>query len=411
MKLLYNTGISAYSLAIKTVAFCGYKKAKKWVLGRQKWRQNINIDNSKNIIWIHTSSLGEYIMLKPIINEILNSSDKIEILLSFFSPSGFENFKDNNPRIKAVYLPIDTRKNAIDFINIINPKLAIFVKYDFWFNYLSELQKKKIPTIVFSALLRKGQIYFNPIFKWQKEILKKIDSLLVINKNVEKYLLSEEFKNIEVCGDTRFDQVLENKHYYKDEKIEQFINNRKCIIIGSSWKNEEHLLKEIIDNISSYAIIIAPHDVSKNRINDIKKTFNNNTIKYSKLTDDDSLCNNKILIIDSIGLLSNIYNYSDIAIIGGGFSGKLHNILEPSSCNNAVLFGPKFDSFPEAVDMIEKEICCSFSTSSDLFDIINKLSEPSKLKEAKNKCSNYISNNTGAVNIVIKHIENYTKAF
>jgi 3-deoxy-D-manno-octulosonic-acid transferase len=181
--------------------------------------------------------------------------------------------------------------------------------------------------------------------------------------------------------------------------------------MGSSWEDEEYLLKEIIENISSYAIIIAPHDVGQNRINKIKKTFNNNTIKYSKLTDDDSLYNNKILIIDSIGLLSNIYNYSDIAIVGGGFSGKLHNILEPSSCNNAVLFGPKFYSFPEAVDMIEKEICSSFSTSSNLFDTIKALSEPSKLKEAKSKCSNYIYNNTGAVNIVIKHIENYTKAF
>jgi len=409
MKLLYNTGISAYNSAIKTATFLGNEKAKKWMLGRKDWKNKLNIDNSKDIIWIHASSLGEYIMVKPIIQEILKSNEKIEILLSFFSPSGFENFQDNNSRIKAIYLPIDTSQNASDFINLINPKLAIFVKYDFWFNYLKALQKKKIPTIVFSALLRKGQMYFNPIFKWQKEILKKIDSLLVINTNVEKFLLSEEFKNIEVCGDTRFDQVSENKNYFKDNKIEHFINNRKCIILGSSWNKEEHLLKEIFNKISSFAIIIAPHNVNNDRINEIEKKFTN-SIRYSKFTNEITN-NNKILIIDSIGKLANIYNYSDIAIVGGGFSGKLHNILEPSSCNNAVLFGPKFNSFPEATEMIKQEICWSFSNSSDLFNIINRLSEPKKLKDVKNNGINYISHNKGAVNIVMKHIENYTKLF
>ena len=411
MKILYHIGILFYGASINLVAFCGNIKAKKWINGRKDWKNNIvAADNEDKPIWIHISSLGEYLMTKPLIQLLLDEYKEKRIYLSFFSPSGFENTKIDNAQITKIYLPLDTPANAKYFIKSINPSIAVFAKYDFWFNYLAEIQNQNIPSIVFSTALNKQQIYFRTSWSWHKNILKKISRILVLKEENLSFLHSEGFQNAEVCGDTRFDQVSklkENTKYLPD--IEKFIAGRKCIVLGSSWKDEEEAIANIYNSIENTALIIAPHEVSENRILDIEKRFQE-AIRYSSINSNKP-STKKILIIDSIGLLTSIYQLSDIAIVGGGFTGKLHNILEPASCYNAILFGPHYNKFPEASDLISLNAGHSFSNSDELNTILNKLKDDQKLKEIKSIAFKYIKENKGATQLVfstVKELMNYS---
>ena len=405
MKVLYNLGIRGYGSGIKIASIFKHSKATRWIDGRKSWENKLKTTLSEyEQIWIHTSSFGEYLMVKPLIELLLSEYKDIHICLTFFSPSGFENAKIKNERISKHYLPLDTAANAKKFISIINPSLAIFVKYDFWFNYLVQLQQQQIPTLVFSASLKKEQLYFKSGWGWQKKTLMNISKILVLNSSVNKFLIDQGFKNTEVCGDTRFDQVIYNlANKKKYESIEQFIQGRKCLILGSSWNKEEALLAKIHSQLENLAIIIAPHETSENRILEIEKTFQHKTIRYSSI-DNNVDYTDKILIIDSIGLLADIYQYSDIAVIGGGFSGKLHNILEPAIRENVVLFGPHYFSFPEAIEMISKKIAIQFTNQTELCSIIINLIEDNSITDIKEKGYKYILNNKGATANVLKSV-------
>ena len=404
MKLLYHLGILCYNLAIYLAAFTGNSKAKKWINGRKKWKETIKeFNNESPSIWIHISSLGEYLMTKPLIQLLLNEFKDKNIYLSFFSPSGYENAKIENNRIKKIYLPLDTPSNAKYFINKINPCIAIFAKYDFWFNYLAEIQKRNIPSIVFSTALNKQQIYFRTSWSWHKNILKKISKILVLKEENLTFLLNEGFNNAAICGDTRFDQVSTKKEGYQAfSEIQNFIAGRKSIILGSSWGKEEEVVASLYKTLD-HALIIAPHDISENRISEIENLYEN-TIRFSKIESIENTFN-KILIIDSIGLLASIYQFTDIAIIGGGFSGKLHNILEPGSKNNVILFGPNYKKFPEAIDLIQLNAADSFSNKAELKNIINKLKDQEKMNTMKATAFNYIQENKGATQIVFNSIK------
>ena len=402
MKFLYNIGIKAYGIGILYGALLHSKKAKQWIAGRLQWQKKLEAIKVQKPIWIHVSSLGEFIMAKPLIEHLLDSYKDKKILLTFFSPSGFLNTTIDHKRIIKHYLPLDTPSNAQKFIQLTNPCIAIFAKYDLWFNYLLELQKKSIPTIVFSAHLKSNQLYFKKGFKWQKKILQNFSKILVINKNVQQYLKNEGFTNTLVCGDTRFDQVGINSEENLSDIIE-FINNRTCIVIGSSWNREEKLIQKVYAKISGFAIIVAPHNISENRILEIEKTFQNNTIRLSKIKENNK--SNPILIIDSIGLLSQIYQLSDIALVGGGFSGKLHNILEPASTNNVVLFGHNYNNYPEAEELISKKGAFSVKNEKDLATLFEIIKDVNQMKCYKEKALDFVIKNKGATKIILNEIK------
>ena len=343
-------------------------------------------------------------MTKPLIDLLLEEYKEKIIYLTFFSPSGFENAKINNVRVIKGYLPLDTPSNAKYFIKHINPSIAIFAKYDFWFNYLAEVQKQKIPSIVFSTTLNKQHIYFRKSWSWHKNILKKISKILVLKEENLNFLINEGFENAGVCGDTRFDQVSNiNENTKILPEIKKFIAGRKCIILGSSWKEEEDIVADIYDSNENTALIIAPHEVSEKRISEIEKIFQN-TIRNSSINSKKP-SSDKILIIDSIGLLASIYQLSDIALVGGGFSGKLHNILEPASKNNVILFGPHFKKFPEASELINLKAAHIFSNSSELKSIFNELKNEQKLNAQKVIAFNYIKENKGATKLVFNTVK------
>lgn len=406
MKPLYNIGIRAYGLGVLTAGLLGSSKAIKWVEGRKKWLKKLQNANLKNVIWIHASSMGEFEMAKPLIEKIKEDPEfnKRQILVTFFSPSGYEMGKDYPLADGVFYLPLDTKKNAIKFLNCIQPELAIFVKYDFWFNFLNELQNRKIPTLYFSSNFREGQFFFKKAAGWQRSIMKKIDSILCINAEAEKTLQANGFSNSDVCGDTRFDKVIQNAERCTPVPlIEQFSKEGKILILGSSWPIEEGLLAEYLNQHvrDDLKIIIAPHDISEDHLLEIEGKIERGLTRYSKL-DKENVASTKIILIDNIGMLSNLYQYGDIAFIGGGFTNALHNILEACAMGNALIYGGNIKKYPEGVELANEG--GSFSIKEEDFnESLNKLlDDEALLIQCQSTCKNFVYKHQGATEIVFK---------
>ncbi len=386
-KSLYNIGILLLNLAIKIAAIIGLNKAKDWVDGRKKWKESIKtIDINKESIWIHAASHGEGLMAIPLLKKFSEEYSNFNIIISFFSPSGFKNFNYSQQNLTKVYLPIDYKVNAEFILNTLRPKLLIFVKYDFWFNIINTAHQLKIPTLCFSTNINENKWFLKPFWKWQKKSLKNISSILTIDEKSRKNLIKKGFTNVSFSGDTRYDQVRLGKD--KEQTIEI---TKPCIIIGSSWREEEECISSIIEDLDGFQIIIAPHSIYKNRINDLTLLFGDKSGLFSEIKE----VIPQVLIIDNIGMLDVLYELSQIAIIGGGFSGKLHNIIEPAAKGNLILFGPNIVKFPEATEMIDEGFASTFKNSKELLI---------KIKEQKNSNSEnskkFILNKKGATEIV-----------
>ncbi len=363
MNLLYSLGIRIYG-GILWVAQFFNPKAKSWILGRKHfWEKLPNVEN-REIYWFHCASLGEFDQGLPMMNLIKENNPSIYILVTFFSPSGFENYqKRKNSADFVCYLPLDTRSNARHFIQHFKPQKVFFIKYEFWTNYIFEAKKSNAKIYSVSALFRSDHRFFKWYGNQFRETLRKIDFFFVQNQSSLELLDSIGIKQAMLTGDTRFDRVIENKaNVQTDSKIEAFIQNQKAFVIGSSWPEDENLLKKLVSNCG-FPVIIAPHDISENHLIQIEKKFENETIRYSNWTLNST---KKILLIDSIGKLANAYSYGQIAFIGGGFSGNLHNILEPAVFGLPVIFGPKHKRFPEAQTFIDAGIGFSVADEESL---------------------------------------------
>lgn len=408
MSFLYHILIHLYSIAVSIFSLFN-KKAKLWIDGRKDILQRIKstINPSDEISWFHCASLGEYEQAKPVIEKLKQQHQKIKILVTFFSPSGYE-IKKNDPLIDYVfYLPIDTENNAKQFIEIIKPEMVFFVKYEFWYNYINQLNKNNIPTYLISGVFRENQLFFKWYGKWYKKVLDGFTHFFVQNSNSKKLLIANDFKNVTFSGDTRFDRVYENSLNPKNlPLISQFKNNNILIIGGSTWQPEEEILANYIKSNPSQKLIIAPHDISEKHITQIENLFNRKTLRYSK-ANESNIQSTNILIIDNIGLLSTIYQYTDIAFVGGGFSGALHNILEPASFGNVVLFGNKHQKYHEAQDLISVNGGFSIQNSIEFQDKI-KLLLPN-LNQYKINSKNFIIENRGATDKIFNKLNNYGK--
>ena len=407
MLLFYSLFIQLYALGIN-VATLFHRKARLWKKGRKQWRKNLkqNIPSSRQIIWFHCASLGEFEQGRPIMEAIRNKKPDIFLLITFFSPSGYE-IRKNTPIAEHVcYLPLDTKKNARDFLEIAHPKMAFFVKYEFWFHYLYALQKAEIPTFFISSSFRPNQYFFNRIGRWTHPYLRKITHFFVQNQLSKTLLENIGVTQVTVSGDTRFDRTLKLAEQPQLlPLIEQFKGQNRLFVGGSTWQPEESLIYVLTkENIPELKIIIAPHDISESHIQSIEKRFSGHCLRFSR-TNFENMSKTNILIIDSIGMLNKIYYYADIALIGGAFGSGLHNIFEALTYGVPVFFGPKTKKFPEAQQAIIAGCGFQIKNKTTFVNEVKLLLEsPEKLQNYRQKSSEFIKNNAGATEMTMRSI-------
>jgi 3-deoxy-D-manno-octulosonic-acid transferase len=387
------------------------KKADQWIKGRKNLFERISgeIGSSENIIWFHAASLGEFEQGRPVIEAFRQLNPTYKILLTFFSPSGFEVRKKYSGADFIYYLPLDTKKNARKFIRLVRPKIAIFIKYEFWFNYISELYRLQIPLFTISAIFREDQHFFKWYGGWFRKKLEKITYFFVQDQNSLELLKSIGINQVMRSGDTRFDRVFElSKRTTEFPIMDLFKTGKKILLLGSSWPPDEELIQKAIEDRNDLKIIIAPHEVHESRIASIESKFSHlNLIRYTK-ADENSVRLADILIIDTIGILSGLYHYCDIAFIGGGFGKGIHNILEAVTFGKPVIFGPNYQKFKEAIDLIRFEGAFSVKNSDELSAIINRLLNDSNFyKKSSETCVEFVIKNCGATGQILKKINEY----
>lgn len=410
MNLLYNLGIYCYNLTIRISALFN-EKAKLFVSGRKDWKNKLaaSIDRNAQYIWFHCASLGEFEQGRPVIEEVKKQFPEYKIILTFFSPSGYEIQKNYNKADVVCYLPMDTKKNAKNFLTLINPKKAFFIKYEFWHNYISELKSKQVPLYIISAIFRDNQQFFKntPWGLWYKKMLFSFQHIFIQNERSAELLKNNGIFNFTIAGDTRFDRVAAiARSAKKFEIVEKFKGNSVILIAGSTWKPDEELLAEFINNHQNTKFIIAPHEVSETNINRIHNLLKKPAIPFSKaqISNIDTF---DVLIIDTIGILSSLYQYGDAAYIGGGFGVGIHNILEAATFGLPIIFGPNYKKFKEATDLADKNGAFPITDFNELKTSLTKLIEDkSELEKASDICKKYVAKNVGSTKLIIKKVFN-----
>ncbi len=408
MGFLYNIFVFLYSLSIR-IASIFNGKAKLWVEGRKSVFTDIEKSGiiGKPIIWLHSASLGEFEQGRPIIEKLKNTYPEHKILVTFFSPSGYEVRKNYDGADHICYLPIDTKRNAQRFVAMVRPQLVIFIKYEFWFNFINEIYNRRIPLIFASVIFRPSQHFFKPWGKWYARQLNRITHLFVQNEESVNLLDSIKIYHSSLSGDTRFDRVIQ----LPDEKIsfpkvEEFKGNSKLLIGGSTWAPGEKILFNLLDNSDfDFKLIIAPHLINQDHLSEIQKRFSKfKPVLYSKATSED-LKNSRVLIINSIGMLSSIYRYAEIAYVGGGFGVGIHNLLEASTYGIPVIYGPNYQRFREAIDLRDLGGGFPINNSDECLTIFNKLMSDDNYYSNSGKVSReYVQKNSGATKMVVDKV-------
>lgn len=401
MLFLYNAGIRLYSLLIALVSVKN-KKAKLWVEGRKRLFELIekSVDKNKNYAWFHFASLGEFEQGRPVIEHLKKDHPEASILITFFSPSGYEIRKNYPLADHIFYLPIDTKRNAERLVKILNPKIAVFTKYEYWYHYFEALHANNTPLFVISGIFRKDQAFFKWYGALHRKMLSRVSQLFVQNEESKELLSKIGVNHVIVSGDTRFDRVAENaKNPTKIEIIKTFSENNPVFIAGSTWPEDESLITSLLGIYQNWKFILAAHEVNEERIQQLKSLFPN-SLRLSEIEkgqiDSKTLLNTQVLIIDSIGKLSSIYQYGQIAYIGGGFGVGIHNTLEAAAFGLPVLFGPNYSRFREAVDLIRIGAAFSIKDASDLKIKMKFLTEGEERENSGKKALDYVKNHTGA---------------
>lgn len=400
MGFLYQIGIHFFILSLRIYSVFN-QKIREGLEGRKNWSSALeDIPGNAEVLWFHCASLGEFDQGLPVMHALKKRTPNAFILVTFFSPSGMQNFeKRAHPVDKALYLPFDTKINALTFIQKAKPKLAVFVKYEFWPNFILECRALNVKIVSISTLLRKNQIYFKGYGGYFARILENIDHFFVQNNETKCLLESIGIKNVEVSGDTRYDTVIQHRKAsaVTNTILSKFTGQGPVLIAGSSWQSEEKIVKEFLETNPKIKAIIAPHNVTKANISRIEKLFNQACIRYTEF---DSEHDESILILDTIGQLSSAYQYADYAVIGGGFSGNLHNILEAGAFELPVFFGPHHQKFPEAQSFIDEGIGFVVENAEQLSQKIKALENQEELKQ---KIEAFMQSQAGATNKIVNH--------
>jgi 3-deoxy-D-manno-octulosonic-acid transferase len=357
---------------------------------------------------MHCSSLGEFEQGRPVFEELKKKLENYIFVLSFYSPSGYERLK-NNTKIAdyILYLPIDLPGPVNDFLDKINPEICIFVKYDFWFNFIKEINKRRIKLIFISVLLNKDHSLFSFFNKYLLNEMVKTTRIFSQDEMTLNFLKQKGFKNVEIAGDTRIDRVMEiSSGEFRDAIIEKFISDaKKVLVCGSTWEKDIEVLSGIQNILTeNYKLIIAPHEISNKQTDLIKTKFSLYKITYYSKPDNETR-NSHILIIDKIGILSRIYRYASLAYIGGGFGNGIHNTLEPASYSIPVIFGPKYSKFIEASVLVKKKAFFSINNISKLREVLSGLDNQINYTNAQNEINSFFEHNKDASVKIVKYIE------
>lgn len=409
--LLYSISTQLYFLFIRLVSLFN-SKAKLWIQGRKKWKETLknkinaipDYQNRKKV-WIHVSSLGEFEQGRPVLEAIRKKYPECCIILTFFSPSGFEVRKNYDWADMVSYLPADTRKNAEHFIQLIQPDLVIWVKYDFWYHFLSVLKQKNIPVLLISAVFRKNSVFEKKLFRrfYRNKVLPCFTHIFVQDEGSFSRLKVYYPENqITVAGDTRYDRVSEIAAQHKNLPITHF--EGLTLVAGSTWQKDEEILSEVYKNIRiPLRIIIAPHEIDETHLQNIEKKFFPDTVRYSEYnTKPDA----KVIITDSFGLLSSLYYYGQVAYIGDGFGNHIHNLLEATVYGIPAVFGPKHHKAIEASEHIQKGLCKEVQNAQEIIQYLTEMyTEPQKLQVIKEKLHAHYKEKTGAVKYIMDYIE------
>ncbi len=425
----YQLGIRLFYLGVVVYSFFN-SKARLFVKGRKNIFSDLKTQVSwlpitgSKLVWFHCASLGEFEQARPLIEKYKVQSTKYKVLITFFSPSGYEIRKNYVGADFVFYLPVDTKASVRKFLDIVNPSLVFFVKYDFWYNYLDELNKRKIPTYLVSANFREEQ--FNGLYgKYLKKVLAFFTCIFVQNDSSEKILSEQKIQNVIVAGDLRYDKVSQTASNPKQIQLLQHFASppapllgergvaarSKIFIVGSSWEKEEQIIADCRSQLTAFKLLIAPHEIGEEHIASILKKFPD-AIRYSVVSKEpvtsalDKLEAAKVLVIDNVGMLSNLYQYADIAYIGGGFGAGIHNILEAVAFGVPVIFGPNHHKFPEANEIIERGGGFSISDANDFNKAMQLLlSDEMVLKMASMTCKNFVGQRRGATDRILSQLD------
>ena len=408
MLFLYNLILLFASQLVKLLALFN-PKMKLFVDGRkgvfEKIREKIN--PTDKTIWFHAASLGEYEQGLPVIEQIKIKYPEHKIVVTFFSPSGYEVRKNNTTADLTIYLPLDTKHNAQLFVELVHPEMVFFIKYEFWPNYLNELKKRTIKTYLISGIFRDNQAFFKGYGGFYRNALNTFDYFFVQNENSKKLLESIGFTNVKISGDTRFDRVvsiLERDNSL--DFIEQFKDQKTTIVIGSSWPKDESLLVNYINSASAdLKFIIAPHNIHKPEIDKLQTLITKKTILFSE-KENQNLNEFQVFIIDTIGILTKIYSYADIAYVGGGFGNPgVHNILEPATFGVPIVIGPNYSHFAEATALVHQGGCVSISNQKELNETLDNLISNEDIQHEKGHiCETFVQMNKGATVTILQNI-------
>jgi len=404
---IYNLIVHISWFVLKIAALFN-PKIKLFVKGRKETFSILegSISQDDAIIWVHVASLGEFEQGLPIIEKLKKEYPSYKILISFFSPSGYEVKKNASVGDIVVYLPIDSKRNAQRFVETVNPKLVIFVKYEIWPNFLRILNDKKVPTLLISAIFKKEQVYFKWYGKLIQNALKTFEHFFLQDKKSIELLESIGLMNSTISGDTRFDRVSEILD--RDNHLtfmEKFKGEKLCFIAGSTWPEDEEVLVPFINSSQNdIKCVLAPHNIKKEHINSLKKSISKKTLLYSEINDG-SLSDFDVLIVDTIGLLTKIYSYADIAYVGGGFATGLHNTLEPAVFGIPVIIGPHFEGFNEAMALVRKTGILVVNNNEEFTSTMNNLlADNQYLKKTGLINSSFVEENKGASIQIMEHI-------
>lgn len=406
MRFFYTLTLWLYVLVINIISPFNHR-AKLWVNGRKKTDKPI-ISPSDKWIWIHAASLGEFEQGRPLIELIKTTNPDIKILLTFFSPSGYEVRKNYPYADFIMYLPADIPSKVNNFLNYFKPEMAIFIKYEYWYNFINQLVKRKIPFYYVSAIYRQNQIFFKPYGAWFRNHLSKTNHIFCQDIASVDLLNSIGISQSSVSGDTRFDRVAEvTSHPEEFLNILDFIKNSWPIVAGSTWPADENFLLNLMPSLPSHVkLIIAPHLVDADHISQLVLKFSNYQPRlWSSFTAENILNESRVLIIDKIGILMHLYQYSKLAYIGGGFGAGIHNTLEAAAFSKPVIFGPNFSKFKEANDLISNGAAFSFSDGDSLTMIVSRFVSDDKFRsEAAQIAGDYVHNNIGATAFILNKL-------
>jgi len=408
--LLYNLFLFLYGIAIRIVSFFS-PKAKLWIDGRKDILATIErafINKNEQRIWIHCASLGEFEQGRPVIEALRKQYPETKIVLTFFSPSGYEIRKNYEGADYVFYLPMDGFQAANRFLDAVNPKLVLFVKYEFWYHYLHEVKVRKIPTLLIAAAFRKEQIFFKNYGGFFREILKCFSQILVQDDASKNLLAGIGFdRNVSVAGDTRYDRVAEIASAARPlPEIDLFKGGSKLFIGGSTWPADEQIVQQLLPQLpADWKMIIAPHEIDAAHLKSVQVLFGEQAILFSewKLN---TKPEKRVLIIDNIGMLSSLYRYGDIAFVGGGFNkGGIHNVLEPAIFGLPVLTGPVYHKFVEAVALVDAGFVFPISDSTAAAIVLNALFDDSKRNKIKLGLDDFMQSHIGATDKILHLIE------